>query len=306
MIKPAFYITILLFSFVRQIQAQENLVPNGSFEEMSNCPGGIADFSVLNWYSPTWGTCDYFNTCNILDSGVPSNYFGNQNAKTGNGYVGFASLFDSTNPSSREYIQVELTKELDPSKLYHFSCSINKSDSSSICVSEIGVAFSNDPIGGAYLSPILVVPQITSPISNYVCDEDNWSQIEGFFHPIGGEKYLTIGYFKSDDDADTIISHYSNQGLFAYYYVDNVFLIEETEVANIFSPNEDGINDLWQFPITNFPIQIFNRWGNLVKICEGGSWDGKTSEGNVCSDGVYFYHTICENCNFKGFIQLIR
>jgi len=276
---------------------------------MSNCPGGITDFSVLNWYSPTWGTCDYFNACNALDVGVPSNYFGNQNAKTGNGYVGFGALFDSTNPSSREYIQVELTKELDPGKLYYFSCSINKSDSSSICFSEIGVAFSSDPIGGAYSSPILVVPQITSPVSNYMCDADNWSQIEGFFHPIGGEKYLTIGYFKSDYDVDTIISHYSNQGLFAYYYVDDVSLIEETEVANIFSPNEDGINDIYYLDIRQIgakKAEIYNRWGNLItESVTLISWDGKFN-GINCSEGVYFLQIQFENNIVNGFIHLIR
>ncbi len=295
--------------FVDKAQAQENLVPNSSFEEMLSCPGGIADFSVSDWYAPTWGTCDYFNSCNGLDANVPNNYFGHQTAQQGNAYVGFGAIFDSSsNLSSREYVQVELTEELSASKFYHFSCFINKSDSSSICVSEIGIAFSSYPIGGLYLDPIPFAPQITSPVSTYMCDSNGWIQIEGIYLPSGGEKYLTIGYFKNNQDADTLNSHYSSQGAFAYYYIDNVVLreLDDLNSPNVFSPNGDGINDFWCFPINNLPIQILNRWGEVVVDCENGIWDGKTREGKECSDGVYFYVVRDKNFDFNGFIQLIR
>ena len=90
---------------------------------------------------------------------------------------------------------------------------------------------------------------------------------------------------------------------------------------NVFSPNEDNVNDLF-VPIKNKHIEsvdmkIFNRWGqevfqtNEVKI----NWNGrKRGEKGDCSEGVYFYVcTINElklngisSYKLKGTVILIR
>lgn len=60
-------------------------------------------------------------------------------------------------------------------------------------------------------------------------------------------------------------------------------------IPNVFSPNGDGVNDVWA-PITanivSMDVQIFNQWGNLLYSWTGtnGSWDG----GNH-PDGTYYY-----------------
>lgn len=65
-------------------------------------------------------------------------------------------------------------------------------------------------------------------------------------------------------------------------------------VPNAFSPNGDGINDLFKVThksLVKFNATIFNRWGqeihhwNLTNIDEG--WDG-TRNGKPVKDGVYF------------------
>jgi len=65
-------------------------------------------------------------------------------------------------------------------------------------------------------------------------------------------------------------------------------------VPNIFTPNHDGMNDLWM--ITGGDIQsnntsVFNRWGELLfesnSINKG--WDGRTTSGIECPAGTYFY-----------------
>jgi gliding motility-associated-like protein len=74
-------------------------------------------------------------------------------------------------------------------------------------------------------------------------------------------------------------------------------------VFDAYSPNGDGINDIWVIQgITRFPnneVQIFNRWGNLVYQVKGydnsaNSWQGQATEGVVFGssqvpDGAYFY-----------------
>ncbi|HFA51189.1 MAG TPA: gliding motility-associated C-terminal domain-containing protein [Bacteroidetes bacterium] len=65
-------------------------------------------------------------------------------------------------------------------------------------------------------------------------------------------------------------------------------------IPNAFSPNDDGINDLFQIytpcPIENFRMKIFDRWGGYVfysEIMENG-WDGK-AKGEVASEGIYLW-----------------
>ena len=66
------------------------------------------------------------------------------------------------------------------------------------------------------------------------------------------------------------------------------------KVPNAFSPNGDGINDVFRVTyksLIEFKANIFNRWGqriyswNLSNIDEG--WDG-TKGGTPVKDGVYF------------------
>jgi len=66
-------------------------------------------------------------------------------------------------------------------------------------------------------------------------------------------------------------------------------------VPNIFSPNADGNNDEFRVfnscaEITEFSIQIFNRWGGLMYTADRPDflWDG-TWRGKYCASGVYTY-----------------
>jgi len=75
-------------------------------------------------------------------------------------------------------------------------------------------------------------------------------------------------------------------------------------VPNVFTPNDDGVNDLFTLPFDGFKsynILILNRWGNVM-------WDQSRSKlvsyfGTVqitgqekCKDGVYFYKLSGEQC----------
>jgi len=69
----------------------------------------------------------------------------------------------------------------------------------------------------------------------------------------------------------------------------------KNDIANVFSPNSDGINDEFTFneyAMESVDVQIFNRWGQMVYswVGENKTWNGThTNTGKKVPEGVYFY-----------------
>ncbi|MBS1637133.1 MAG: gliding motility-associated C-terminal domain-containing protein [Bacteroidetes bacterium] len=66
------------------------------------------------------------------------------------------------------------------------------------------------------------------------------------------------------------------------------------EIPNVFTPNNDSINDIFTIKSTGvkeISLQIFNRWGEKLFEFTGpkAGWDGKTGQGSTVPDGTYFY-----------------
>jgi gliding motility-associated-like protein len=70
-------------------------------------------------------------------------------------------------------------------------------------------------------------------------------------------------------------------------------IVDGIKIPNIFTPNDDGTNDLFEVSLTgfeNYKCSIFNRWGNLMFESEAAqiSWDGTTAAGTKVPMGTYF------------------
>jgi gliding motility-associated-like protein len=73
-------------------------------------------------------------------------------------------------------------------------------------------------------------------------------------------------------------------------------LVDESklELPTAFSPNGDGINDVYRpsklDAVISLKIQIYNRFGIQVAAWEtvNGFWDGRTTSGLACDEGTYF------------------
>lgn len=95
---------------------------------------------------------------------------------------------------------------------------------------------------------------------------------------------------------------------------DSVLVRVFTEIPNTITPDDDGVNDVWNIPeIENFPdvsVQIYNRWGIEVFSSTGYNepWDG-TKDNDDLPSGSYFY-VINYNRqgveNLNGTVNLIR
>lgn len=87
--------------------------------------------------------------------------------------------------------------------------------------------------------------------------------------------------------------------------------ITEVFIPNAFSPNNDGVNDLFELFIPEicdvFNLSIFNRWGQLVFTTSNlkNSWDGKNN-GSEVPDGVYYYVLTSKLKIKQGNISVIR
>jgi len=95
---------------------------------------------------------------------------------------------------------------------------------------------------------------------------------------------------------------------------------KQLEIPNVFTPNEDGRNDTFKI---NLPVgsilkefNVYNRWGNVVHSTEPHGqtvllWDGRTTAGEACSAGVYYYVLQYQDADgglqkHNGFISLFR
>jgi len=82
---------------------------------------------------------------------------------------------------------------------------------------------------------------------------------------------------------------------------------------SVFSPNNDGINDVFQLDIpgamaacTN--LQIFNRWGSKIfeSVGQNVAWDGRTTAAQKVPAGTYFYILDMNGISKRGTLTLLE
>jgi len=105
-------------------------------------------------------------------------------------------------------------------------------------------------------------PTYTAYTQSY--EQTIWVQVENEYGCVG---------------SDTVIVHFCG----------------EFTVPNAFTPNDDGVNDVWQidylFSFPDVTVDIFNRWGDRVYHSDGYTvpWDGKDMKGKDLPMDAYYY-----------------
>lgn len=149
----------------------------------------------------------------------------------------------------------------------------------------------------------------------------------------GNLKNYSYWLFEGDTISlgDTLTYQFENEGTYEVYYIAQdtltgcyaidtlVIQVNEREavwVPNAFTPNGDGINDLWRFQFAEHitgptQVEVFNRWGELIyfTVAKEVSWDG-THEGHEIQTGAYVYivRYLDQGQQYKkyGTVKLIR
>ena len=150
---------------------------------------------------------------------------------------------------------------------------------------------------------------------------------------IGGQMY----YWDFGNDSTLITSsqeiinmQFTNQGEYNVFMIAHdtalghqcndttemkVIQVEGYDVYNVFTPNNDGKNDIFYFNdwMLSIYVEIFNRWGERIYHWNNvnSGWDGKSYSGRNVEEGVYFYSlkaTANDGTLFEenGSITLIR
>ena len=65
-------------------------------------------------------------------------------------------------------------------------------------------------------------------------------------------------------------------------------------IPNAFSPNNDGVNDVWEIKdvfIKDYTLKVYDRWGKIVfeTTNKNNLWNGKTPDGNYAANDAYVY-----------------
>jgi hypothetical protein len=236
-----------------------NLVPNSGFEEYFNCPLDQAEVGddVPSWNDNglLFGTADYFNVCGPVNPnwpwisyppfGIPTNACGFQQAHTGNAYAGIIT-FPFLDPNVREYVVANLLHPMTTRTKYIVSFYVSLADSFRFSTSKLGALLTKEP--PLYTTNLCdYIPQIqNNNTTNQLTDKSLWVLVCDTFEAGGGENYITIGNFFNKDSSDiAIVDSSDNYKFFAYYYIDDVSVIELDTSTGI---NESSFIHFQVFP----------------------------------------------------------
>lgn len=301
-------LSILFLLLTSMLFAQQNLVPNPSFENYSSCPNNEAQLdSATGWINPNCGTSDYYNACSFLMN-VPGTWGDRfQYAHTGVAYAGFYA-YSKPCPNGREYVQIQLNSPLISSNCYFVTFYLNNANWANYAVNKLGCYFSNNPVSCSSSSYLLnYMPQIYT--ENIIADTMNWIAIKGIFVANGGEQYITIGNFFNDASIDTLLAfptQLPNEQ--TYYLVDDVSVISIDSI-NIpaFAGNDTSITLGDSAFIGQDIINLNCNWyvtGNLIASNISGFYVKPSTtttyvvEQNLC--GQITYDTVTIKINFVG------
>lgn len=243
------YKLLILFLFLTSfLFAQQNLVPNPSFEIYSICPDHLNQIQYAQNWEPYTVSTDYYNECADNAVSVPINFCGYQNAFDGNAYAGLiiAHGGGSTN-NYREYIGCTLLDSLVINQKYFLSFKVSPSNYNLNFANNIGLLFSNK----SYLNFGPNWPYDSIFIKNYshlhsnsvITDTLNWTIISGSFIADSSYKYLIIGNFYDDTHTTVINTGYYVSS--AYYYIDDLCVSTDSLLCNsTYSVNQNSISKI--------------------------------------------------------------
>jgi hypothetical protein len=213
-------------------QEGENLVPNGSFESVGKKPKRLGKIeSATGWISPTGVRSDLFIDTKIEEISVPDNTYGRETAHEGENYAGLVG-YSYNNKMPRSYMMTKLDSPLKKGMTYCVKMYVSLSEASKYASNNVGVHFSKKALGTDSKVSMILEPSVVHRQNDYetMSARFNWTEVCGVFVAKGGEKYIALGNFSSNEDTRYERMKKDNgtagikvqQIVAAYYYIDDV------------------------------------------------------------------------------------
>lgn len=209
----------------------QNLVPNGSFEEYTQCPVFFSDQYATGWTS-AWGTTDYYNVCapDGAQMNVPQNAVGYQVPSEGGGYAGLITYMppgSAPDPEhSREILKAQLSQPLSPGIAVHLSFKYavalggsQAGASPRYTCDGLGMRFTMGEVyDGLGPHPNTAALYVTTTPT----DTSDWYVLEGEYVPGEAFTHLIIGNFFADSLLSPLLLDSNAGGFVAVSFVDEV------------------------------------------------------------------------------------
>jgi len=225
---------LIVFLFILCNSYAQNLVLNPSFENFSPRDSNQIYLFVCdidNWFEPysqPFCTDEYYNR-NAPNTST-SWALTQQEIRTGDGMIAISVFRGPTDLSIyREYAETKLGTPLINNKNYCISYYVSLCSRAKYAIDGLCACFSSDSL---MTSPPDMLIYCNS--NNLTCNSSitndtlNWTKISLNYYAIGGEQYLTIGNFKTNNETNYTETNYPNFGELAetYYFIDDVAVYE--------------------------------------------------------------------------------
>ena len=286
-----FVFLYLAMLFLSSYLPGQNLVPNPGFEKHIRCPVNEGDFTgfVNDWFT-FHSTPDYFR----IDCTPAINLLCPYKPRSGRGFVGTSLLYksDILQIYQHEYIQVKLLEPLKSTQPYYLQ----------FYVYNAGCAYNIDRYD-AHFSKLVVSEQpangllpVTPQFKNIqgIIPDGEYVRIGGCFLVDGGEQYMVLGNFNTDEETDTIRGRNNPVGYRgSYSFYDDVSLIElpDQEIYHeSLSCVGDTIHAAQLLPIPDLPFQ----------------WDDGSQDSSITATmpGERWLNFSLPNCNITRKIKV--
>lgn len=222
---PIWMLTFSVFA-----QEGENMVDNGSFEEAKNKKlrrTGDVD-RAEGWVSPTGNTADLFSAeASMPDVMTPENVYGKEDPKDGINYAGIIT-FSYREKEDRTYLTAKLNTPMKKGMRYKVEFYASLAELSKYAANKLGAHFSKRAPGTDDKVPALIMEtHVMHPKEEMFDGMYGWDLVCGEYRAEGGEKYLTIGNFTSDNDVKNERNRKprdvrGKQIIASYYYIDDI------------------------------------------------------------------------------------
>ncbi|MDW3650722.1 MAG: PKD domain-containing protein [Bacteroidia bacterium] len=286
-------------------------------------PQVAPDQTTIYYVTVTQGTCSGMDSVQIDVNPAPgADFFASQdsgcndltiafleNSANGSNYIwDFGDGSPISNEPNPEHTYTSPGVYTASFQAFGMGGCISDIQTKEITVFPAGVAdFTSSPDLGAELPLPNVEIQFTNQSTDAVSflwdfGDGNFSTEENPLHVYNEAGEYTVSLTITDTGGCTNIIQYGPYKIF----------IPGLLIPNVFSPNGDGINDNFRITYDGrevFTIKVYDRWGRLMFEDENSpinGWNGKASNGQDASDGVYYYSINIGSKTFTGNVTLMR